>query len=121
MTNQVPIFAPETDYVSYSAGQTIFAIGDSGDEMYSVKEGEVEISYHGTVLDVVKEGGIFGEMALIDDTMRSAVATAKTDCKLIAVNQKRFIYMVQNTPFFAITVMRIMAERLRKLDRLRDE
>ena len=55
----------------------------------------------------------FGEMALIDLEARSATAVAKTDCSLVPINEKRFLYMVEETPFFAITVMRVLSRRLR--------
>jgi len=64
----------------------------------------------------IGSGGILGEMALIDTQLRSATAVAQTDCKLVPINEKRFVFLVQQTPFFAIEVMRIMAERLRNMD-----
>ena len=60
------------------------------------------------------DGGIMGELALIDSKPRSASAVAKTDCRLVPLDDKQFIFLVQQTPFFAIRVMRIMAERLRR-------
>ena len=59
-------------------------------------------------------GEIFGELALIDTQIRSASAIAKTDCQLIPVNERRFIFLTQQHPFFALHVMRILAQRLRK-------
>ena len=118
MTNQVRVFDSATDFESFSAGQAIFSQGDVGNKMYAVKEGEVDIVFEGKVVETVGEGGIFGEMAIIDEAPRSAGAVARTDCKVVPVDQKRFLYMVQNTPFFAISVMRVMSQRVRKLDQL---
>jgi len=59
-----------------------------------------------------------GEMALIDSSARSATAVARTDCELIPVDDKRFMFLVQQTPFFAIHVMRVLADRLRKTNAL---
>jgi CRP/FNR family cyclic AMP-dependent transcriptional regulator len=53
-------------------------------------------------------------MALIDQSPRSATAVAKTDCKLAPIDRRRFEFMVQQTPFFSLTVMKIMADRLRR-------
>ena len=53
---------------------------------------------------------------LIDHRERSADVTAKTDVKVSAIDQKRFLYLVRNHPFFALEVMKIMADRLRKFD-----
>jgi CRP-like cAMP-binding protein len=57
-------------------------------------------------------------MALIDNSPRSASAVARTPCRLVALNRKRFIFMVQQTPNFSIHVMKVMAERLRRMDGL---
>ena len=99
---------------SFAAGQSVFKAGDAGDSMYIVNEGEVEILDGATSLEVVGPGSIFGELALIDDEPRSATAVAKTDCKLVAVDRRRFEFMVTETPFFALAVMKVLADRLRR-------
>jgi CRP/FNR family cyclic AMP-dependent transcriptional regulator len=53
-------------------------------------------------------------MALIDAKPRSLSAVARTDCKLAAVDRQRFSFMVTETPYFALHVMQVMAERLRR-------
>ena len=97
-------------------GARIFARGDAGDVMYAVLEGEIELHAGDRTFELVGPGGVFGEMALLDTKPRSASATAKTDGKLVRIDQKRFLFLVQNTPFFAIEVMQIFAERLRRMD-----
>ena len=57
---------------------------------------------------------IFGEMALIDSEPRSATALAVTDVELVAVSEKQFLFLVSQTPYFALKVMRTLAQRLRK-------
>jgi CRP-like cAMP-binding protein len=85
--------------------------------MYVVTEGEVNILLGDQILDVLGPGGIFGEMALIDSSPRSASAIAKTDCKLVPVSRQRFTFLVQQTPYFSLEVMHVMAERLRRIMR----
>jgi len=97
----------------FQAGDTIFCAGQAGSTMFVVAEGEVEIWLGPVFAETVTPGGIFGEMALIDGTVRSADALAKTRCKLFAVDERRFQSMVRETPAFALQVMSIMAERLR--------
>ena len=82
--------------------------------MYVVLNGEVEISVADKELEVAGPGSIIGEMALIDDDPRSALVVAKTDCRLVEIDRRRFEFMVSETPFFALAVMRVMADRLRK-------
>ena len=110
----INLFRHATDAQSYAAGQTIFQEGQPGDFMYVVQEGEIKIFYQGQEIDAAGPGGIIGEMALIDDRPRSATAVAATDCKLVAIDERRFAFLVQQTPLFALTVMRVMADRLRR-------
>lgn len=102
--------------VSYAAGDAIFKTGDKGDAMYLVRSGEVVITRGGQVMETLGPGGIFGEMALIDGSPRSATAQAKTDCVVAPINEKTFLFLVHETPFFAIAVMRTLAERLRRMN-----
>jgi CRP/FNR family transcriptional regulator, cyclic AMP receptor protein len=110
----VNLFRHAQDTKAFAAGQVIFHAGEPGEVMYAVQEGDVDILVGDKTIDHIGPGGIFGEMALIDNSPRSATAIARTDCKLVEVNHKRFEFMVQQTPRFALTVMQIMAERLRK-------
>jgi len=105
-----------SDQRPFSAGQTIFSEGQAGDVMYIVKEGEVDIVVHGKTVETIRSGDIVGEMALIDRHPRSASAVARTDCQLVPIDEKRFTFLVQQTPYFALEVMRVMARRLRQMD-----
>ena len=98
----------------YAPGQTVFEAGTKGVSMFIVLDGEVEIRAGEAELAVLGPGSIFGEMALVDDEPRSATATAKTNCRLLEVDRRRFEFLVSETPFFALAVMRVMADRLRK-------
>jgi CRP/FNR family cyclic AMP-dependent transcriptional regulator len=102
------------DTESFPAGQVIFREGDAGSTMYVIVEGEVDIQSGSHLLETAGPGSLLGEMALIDRSPRSASAVAKTDCKLAPVDQRRFEFLVQQTPYFALEVMEIMADRLRK-------
>ncbi|MFN5817160.1 MAG: cyclic nucleotide-binding domain-containing protein [Pseudanabaena sp.] len=114
----INLFNNAKDFIIIPAGEVIFEKGGIADYMYVVIEGEVEILIDGKFLDITSDGGIIGEMALIDSSPRSATAIAKTECKLVPVDQKRFEFLVQQTPNFSINVMKIMVERIRKLDAL---
>lgn len=113
---KVDLFQHEQQHKLFSAGQVIFQEGEPGDVMYVVQEGEADILLRGHLLETVGPGGILGEMALIDTTSRSATAVARTDCKLVAINQARFKVHVHHTPYFALQVMRVMADRLRQMN-----
>ena len=102
------------EYQSFSQGQTIFRKGEPGDWLYIVVEGRVDIVIDSQLLETVEPGGILGELALIDDKPRSAMAVARTDCVLAPISRQHFLTLVQRTPSFALQVMRVMAERLRR-------
>jgi CRP-like cAMP-binding protein len=112
------MFVSDSDVQALPAGHSFFAVGEAGDVMYVVLEGNVNISLRGRTLENVGPGGVFGEMALIDHRERSADVAAQTDVRVASIDQKRFLYLIRNHPFFAIEVMKIMTERLRRFDDL---
>jgi CRP-like cAMP-binding protein len=112
----IDLFRNETDTQSFAAAQKIFSEGETGDMMYAVVEGQVELLVKGKLVEELGPGGVFGEMALIDTGTRSATAIAKTDCRLVPIDRKRFQFLVQQTPNFALQLMRIIADRLRRMD-----
>lgn len=114
--NKITMFQRSTDFVSFGAGQNIFSEGDVAECMYVVLDGQIEISIDGRQVQVAEAGDAFGEMALIEDTKRSATAKALTDSKLVPINARRFQFLVQQTPGFALQIMRVMCDRLRQRD-----
>jgi CRP/FNR family cyclic AMP-dependent transcriptional regulator len=99
--------------VRYNRGQVIMVAGQTGALMYIVLEGSVAISIRGAVVERVAPGGVFGEMALIDQSPRSANAAAETDCALLAINRQQFLSLVKSDPNFGISLLSSMAERVR--------
>jgi len=114
----IDLFQNEDDTRDFSAGQKIFSEGEPGDFMFVVVAGEVDLLVRGKLVEHLSTGGVLGEMALIDKTPRSATAVAVTDCKLVAIDERRFKFLVQQTPNFSLQLMRIIADRLRRMDRL---
>jgi CRP/FNR family transcriptional regulator, cyclic AMP receptor protein len=84
--------------------------------MYVVKSGEVELKVRDKSVEIVGTDGFFGEMALVDQAPRSATAVAKTDCVVVPISEKHFLFMVEETPFFALAVLRTLTARLRRMD-----
>jgi CRP/FNR family transcriptional regulator, cyclic AMP receptor protein len=113
------LFEHSSDAKPVDAGTVIFNKGDTRDFMYAVVEGQVDIIVNGKVVETVEPGGIFGEMALIQGgpaEPRTATAIAKTNSKLVPVDERRFLFLVQQTPNFSLHVMRVLSERLRRMD-----
>ena len=112
------IFTDTSKARSFVAGTSIFEKGDQGREMYVIKEGEVDIVIDDFHFETVLPDGIFGELSLIDQETRIASAIARTDCTFQAIDERQFLFLVQETPLFAIQVMAEMANRLRRVDLL---
>ncbi|HSA90868.1 MAG TPA: cyclic nucleotide-binding domain-containing protein [Burkholderiales bacterium] len=99
--------------VRYDRGKVIMVAGQTGALMYVVLEGQVAISIRDAVVERIGPGGVFGEMALVDQSPRSASAVAETDCALLAVNRTVFLKLVKSEPMFGISLLSSMAERVR--------
>ncbi|MCP4405931.1 MAG: cyclic nucleotide-binding domain-containing protein [bacterium] len=111
---QLHVFGLEKTLMRFSAGQNIFQKGDLADKMYIVKEGEVDIFISEKCVETLTKDGVFGEMALLDASPRGATAVAKSNCRLLAIDEKHFLSHIRKTPVFAIQIMRVLADRLRR-------
>ena len=101
------------DAQSFKAGGVIFREGDEARELFVIKSGQVRIQIGNRTVAELGADSIFGEMALIDNEPRSATAIAATDVELVAVSEKQILFLVSQTPYFALKVMRVLAQRLR--------
>jgi CRP/FNR family cyclic AMP-dependent transcriptional regulator len=112
----IELFMTAKDIQTFKAGDTIFEAGAIGAVMYGVIAGEVDLMLHGKVVEVIKTGDVFGEGALVQiPAVRATMAVAKTDCQLAAVDKSHFQFLVQETPLFALEVIRSLSTRLRTL------
>jgi CRP-like cAMP-binding protein len=98
------------------AGGVIFNEGDPGNEMFGVVEGEIEVRMPGGDTRRIGVDETFGEMAIVDSTVRSATAVAITDTKLAVIDRSTFLFLIHETPMFALQVMSSLAERIRARD-----
>jgi CRP-like cAMP-binding protein len=94
-------------------GQPIMTAGETGVCMYVVLEGCVAVSVQGKVVERVGPGGVFGEMALIDQSPRAASAVAETSCALLPISRKDFLALIKDKPSFAVALLKTLADRLR--------
>ncbi len=115
------LFAHNPSIIGIPAGQTLFKTGDEGHQMYVLAKGSAEVIVRNRVIETLQHGSIIGEMGLVSPGPRSATVLAVSDCEFVAVDEKRFQFLIQQTPFFATQVMRVMAERLRRANALLPE
>ena len=98
----------------FAKGDTIFSEGERGDEFFVVVRGQVEIRSSNRCFETLGRSGIFGEMALIDYSPRCATVVALTDVTVAPIKERQFLFLIKQTPFFALSVMRVLAYRLRR-------
>lgn len=99
----------------YPAGKMIMQEGTGGAFMYVVLEGRVAITIKGGLVARAAPGGVFGEMALVDQSVRAATAVAETDCALLAINRAAFLQLVKTSPAFGASLLAGLAERAKDM------
>ena len=112
------LFRNDPRTVAVGAGASLFRQGDPVDLMYVLTRGQARILVSGREVERLGVGDIAGEMALIDHEPRSATVEAVTDCEFVCVDEKRFKFLVTETPGFALGIMKVLADRLRNADHL---
>ena len=115
------LFRHSPEFLEIKSGEVLLKEGDVGEEMYVLIEGTAKIEYRGMFFAEIGPGDFVGELAVIDGSPRLATTTAVTDCRFVAINRARFEFLVAETPNFALEVMRVLAQRLRRTDELRLE
>lgn len=107
-------------------GQPVFLQGDPGDEMYLLLEGRIRIACESLsgreiTLDILKDGGFFGEMALLDGEPRSATALAEAPGQLLVLRRSDFQTFLHRSPKAAVALLAFLSRRLRAAnDKIQD-
>lgn len=112
------LFRHEPDLHKVAAGDFLFKEGDKADFMYVMVSGTAHVLVGDQGIEECGAGATLGELALIDHQSRSASVRAVSDCVFARIDEKRFHFLVSQTPYFATTVMKAMAHRLRNADRM---
>ncbi len=105
----------------FADGQIIFHLGDPGGLLYVISRGKVKIS-HSTpegqeaLLAILGVGDFFGELALLDDSPRSATAESIGNTETLTLHRDEFLRFLNNNPGFATHVLQTLARRIRNLN-----
>jgi len=105
----------------FPAGHVVFSSGDAGDGFYVVESGRVQISAvvgrnEPRVLATIGPGDFFGEMAVVDESPRSATATAEIDTKAYFLGRDKLLALLAKRPQFALNILREFSARMRSLN-----
>jgi CRP-like cAMP-binding protein len=103
----------------YNDGEVIIKQGDSGNCMYVIQSGEVEVIRDNNGKEVRlalrKEGDFFGEMALFSRELRSATIRALGDARILTVDRKNLLNSIQKDPSLAFRIIETLSKRVRDL------
>lgn len=99
----------------YAAGELILEQGESGDEFFVIRRGEVAVIVGGHEVVRLPEGGFFGEMSLMTGAPRSATIRAVTPCELVVVNKPSMQEVLQTYPVVVERITAVLARRTTSL------
>jgi CRP/FNR family transcriptional regulator, cyclic AMP receptor protein len=114
--NAADLFKHETETTDLAAGEVLFKEGDRCDCMFVLLEGAVDVRVGGETVEQSTRGALLGEMALIDHSPRGATVVATEPSRLVRVDERRFNFIIQQNPFFAKHVMKVLVDRLRHMN-----
>lgn len=102
--------------MQFPEGVKIMKEGSTGSAMYIVLEGKVAVAIGRKIVEKMGPGGVFGEMALVDNSPRTATAVARSDCTLLTVDRESLIKLVKSDPAIGMSMMRAVAARIRYMN-----
>jgi CRP/FNR family transcriptional regulator, cyclic AMP receptor protein len=104
--------------MNFPEGVKIMNEGTAGTVMYIVLEGKVAVAIGRKVVEKLGPGGVFGEMALVDNSPRTAAAIARSDCELLAIDRAAMMKLVRSDPAVGLQMMRSVVARIRYMNAL---
>jgi len=109
------VFVNAKETRQLAAGEVVFSEGDAGSEMYGVISGSIQLRHGDTVVTTIGPDGTFGELSIIDQSLRSLTAVAAEPTTIAVIDKRTFLFLVHETPTFALSVMKSLADRIRQL------
>lgn len=105
----------------YRNGEPIVRQGLTGDSMYVVQNGRVEVLQQGDCgeeqhLAYLEAGDFFGEMAVFEKEVRSATVRAVGDAQVLKIDKKTLLRRIREDPLLAINLLKTMSHRIRELN-----
>lgn len=96
-------------------GEVIMKENEPGRRMFVLMDGELQVTLQGRPIDYITPGAVFGEMAMVEESTRSATVTAITPARLLPIDRQQFQELIRQSPELGLRVMGIMSQRMRRL------
>ena len=100
----------------FKAGNVIISEGTTADEVYTIVEGEADVITNGLKVGEVRENEIFGAMALLTDTLRTATVVARKPCFVMVVPNEQFQRLMETRSDICLNLMKNMARQINSLN-----
>jgi CRP-like cAMP-binding protein len=110
---QLAFIATRVEDIDLPAGKVLTQQGKSGGEFFIVLSGEAEVEHDGELVNTMKEGDHFGEIALLDNGPRTATVTAKTPMRVLLLSPRQFQDVLHQDAEIAVTLLHSVTRRLR--------
>lgn len=104
-----------TEDLEIPAGGVLCKEGETGQEFFVIVDGKIEVTRNGRALAQRGGGDFVGEIALLEDTPRTATVKAKTKLRVFVVTRKDFLFLIDENPSVERKVMRALARRVIEL------
>jgi CRP/FNR family cyclic AMP-dependent transcriptional regulator len=104
-----------TEDLEIGAGEVLCKEGDIGQEFFVIVEGETDVTTNGKRVAARGGGDFVGEIALLEETTRTATVTAKTPLRVFVLTRQDFRHLVRENPSVERKVMRALARRVVEL------
>jgi CRP/FNR family cyclic AMP-dependent transcriptional regulator len=117
---EVELVTGAADSLHFETSETLFRRGDPGDSVLLMLSGRAAVQSHRSsgepiVMNIVEQGELLGEMAVLEGAPRSATVTALEPCEVLAIPNSDFLALLVNHPGLAIRMLGSMSDRLRRL------
>lgn len=114
--NFASIFKNEPTRQNFSAGEILIRQGEANDKMFIILSGELEVKVGDKAVAGLKEGDLFGELSMIDKEPASGDVVAVTDGEFVTLDERRFLVVSQQNPFFTMGILRVVTAKLRAMN-----
>ena len=101
------------DEIDLAEGKELTRLGESGREFFVLLEGEADVTQDGRSINTLGAGDFFGEIALVEDTPRTATVTATTPVRVLVITDRAFRQLLGEQPELQRKVLVALAERVK--------